>query len=418
MRVLLCTIGSAGDVHPVIGVGKALRARGHDATVVTNPTFERLAREHGLDFAPLGTSDDYARVQADPDLWHPTRGFQVIARRMLLPNVEPLYSIIARHDPAETVVFAAGTCFGARIAQEHLGFRLVTHHLAPALLWSRHRPSALGIVNPERVPRPLMLAFHRLTVAIADRELAPPVSAFRHRLGLAPARDIMFSWNNSPDRILGLFPDWFGPIQPDWPSQVRLTGFPRFDPPSPDQSGEALPELARGDRAPLIFTPGSANIHARKFFAAAVAASQALNRPAILLTRHREQLPDRLPPDVIHRPYIPLNEILPRAAVLIHHGGIGTTAQGLAAGIPHLVMPMSHDQPDNALRLRRLGVGDLLTPGRFTGARVAAALDRLLRSTATLDRCRDLAARCDPASLDAAACAIEEVAEQPSAPQS
>src|SRR5688572_12807699 len=144
VRVLLCTIGSAGDVHPVIGVGRTLLARGHKATVVTNPVFEELARRHGLDFAPLGSREAYEGVAANPDLWHPTRGFGVIANRMLLPNVEPLYDLIARHDPAETVVFAAGTCFGARVAQEHLGVRLVTHHLAPALLWSRHRPPALG----------------------------------------------------------------------------------------------------------------------------------------------------------------------------------------------------------------------------------------------------------------------------------
>lgn len=406
MRILLCTIGSAGDVHPLIGVGRALLARGHRATVVTNPYFAGLARRHGLDFAPLGSRETYEAVAADPDLWHPTRGFGVIASRMILPNVEPLYELIARHDPAETVVFAAGTCFGARIAQERLGVRVVTHHLAPALLWSRHRPPMLGLM-PEGLPRPLVALFHRLTVAIADRALAPRVNAFRRRFGLAPARDLMFDWNNSPDKVLGLFPDWFGPVQPDWPSQTRLTGFPRFDPADPELPQADLPETE--DEAPLVFTPGSANIHARTFFVAAVAASQALGRPAILLTRHREQLPDRLPPGVVHRPYVPLPELLPRAAALIHHGGIGTTAQGLAAGIPQLVMPMSHDQPDNAARLRRLGVGDVLSPARFTGERVATALDRLLHSEATLARCRDLAARCDPQALDVTAKAIEEV---------
>jgi rhamnosyltransferase subunit B len=77
-------------------------------------------------------------------------------------------------------------------------------------------------------------------------------------------------------------------------------------------------------------------------------------------------------------------------------------------------MPMSHDQPDNALRLRQLGVGSSLSPRQFTGPRVAAALDKLLRTAATLAHCRDLATRCDPGSLDVIARAIEEVATQPS----
>ena len=112
---------------------------------------------------------------------------------------------------------------------------------------------------------------------------------------------------------------------------------------------------------------------------------------------------------MIHRSYIPLGTLLPRAAALIHHGGIGTTAQGLAAGVPQLVMPMSHDQPDNAARLRHLGVGAALSPPRFTDTRVAQALDRLLRSETVRARCRDLAARCDPAATDVAARAIAAV---------
>lgn len=409
MRVILCTLGSAGDVHPLLGVGRALRARGHAVTLATNPVFADQAGRHDLDFAPLGTADEYARAMADPDLWHPMRGFGVIARRVILPNVEPLYDLLARHDPSSTVVFAAGTCFGARIAQEALGFRVVTHHLAPSLLWSRVRPPMLGALPPERLPGPLLGLFHRLTVAIVDRALGPGVNAFRRRLGLAPARDLLFDWTNSPDRVLGLFPEWFGPPQPDWPPRTRLTGFPLFDPVDAGREAATLDELSPGGVAPLVATPGSANIHARRFFAAVVAASRALGRPAILLTRHRAQLPERLPPGVTHLDYVPLGALLPRAAALIHHGGVGTTAQGLAAGVPQLVMPMSHDQPDNAARLGRLGVGAALAPGRFTGARVASALDRLLGAPGVRARCRELAARCDPAALEATAGEIEAV---------
>lgn len=409
MRVLLATLGSAGDVHPLLGIGLALRERRHAVTLVTNGLFEQPARALGLDFIALGGREDAERIMRDPDLWHPTRGFGVIARRVILPNVAPLYDIIARHDPRETVVFASAVCFGARVAQERLGFRLVTHHLAPALLWSRAAPPASASPAFDRLPAPFQVALHRMIVAVVDRLLAPPVNAFRQSLGLAPARDLLYRWCNSPERVLGLFPDWFAPPQPDWPPRVCLTGFPLFDPPDPGaDGGESLPEPGDGP-TPLVFTPGSANVHARAFFAAAVEASAALGRPAILLTRHREQVPARLPAGVVHREYVPLGTLLPRAAALVHHGGIGTTAQGLAAGLPHLVMPMSHDQPDNATRLRRLGVGAALPPRRFTGRAVAAALDRLLGSEAVRDRCRALAARCDPAANMETARLIEEV---------
>ena len=118
-------------------------------------------------------------------------------------------------------------------------------------------------------------------------------------------------------------------------------------------------------------TPGSAMRHAQEFFAESVAACQRLGRRGLLLTRFAEQVPTDLPETIRHLEYVPFSRVLPRAAALVHHGGIGTTAQALAAGIPQLVMPLAHDQPDNAARLERLGVGRTIAPRRYRAARAA-----------------------------------------------
>ena len=408
-RILLATIGSAGDVHPMLGVGVALRGRGHAVTLITNPAFEARARQLGLDFLPVGTAEDYERGLREADLWHPLRGFQVIARRAILPAMRPMHEAIAAHDPATTTVFASPLCFGARVAQERLGMPLVTHHLQPSLLWSRHQPPILPGPRLDWLPGGALDRLHRVVVdRYVDPFLAPEVNAFRAELGLPPARDLMFDWCNSPERVVGLFPAWFAPPQPDWPPQVRLAGFPLFDPVLDDNAPDPLAGLADGP-PPLVATPGSAMVHGRDFFAAVVAASQRLGRPAILLTGHPEQLPARLPPGVIHHHYAPLRSLLPRAAAFIHHGGIGSTAQALAAGIPQVVMPMSHDQPDNAARLRRLGVGVGIGPDRFTGERLATALTDLLDSPVVAARCQVIARRCHPAVMMAETCRwIEE----------
>jgi rhamnosyltransferase subunit B len=136
--------------------------------------------------------------------------------------------------------------------------------------------------------------------------------------------------------------------------------------------------LAEGS-PPVVATPGTANRHATDFFAAVAAALGKLGRRGLFLTGYPEQLPS-LPGTILARRYVPFSSVLPRAAALVHHGGIGTTAQGLAAGIPQLIMPMGFDQPDNALRATRLGVGRWLAPGRFTVERVTEALDDLLGS--------------------------------------
>src|SRR5271170_4745958 len=91
LHVLLPTLGSAGDVHPFIGLGLALKARGHRATLLTNPYFRFAIEAQGLGFLAVGSLGDVESALADPDLWHARRGFQVIARRLILPSIETVY---------------------------------------------------------------------------------------------------------------------------------------------------------------------------------------------------------------------------------------------------------------------------------------------------------------------------------------
>src|SRR5262249_7001715 len=147
------------------------------------------------------------------------------------------------------------------------------------------------------------------------------------------------------------------------------------------------------------------------FFESAVDACQRLGRRAILLTKYDHQLPPNLPETVLHAGFVPMSQLLPRTAALVHHGGIGSCAQGLAAGVPQIVRPMSYDQFDNSRRIVRLGVGREISVRQFTGQRVADALASLLSSSAVASRCRDLASRCNgPAALTAACKALEELA--------
>jgi rhamnosyltransferase subunit B len=142
-----------------------------------------------------------------------------------------------------------------------------------------------------------------------------------------------------------------------------------------------------------VFTPGSAMMHGQNFFAAGVEACRILGRRGILLTRHSEHVPGNLPDGVIHAPYAPFSQLLPRSAALVHHGGIGSTAQAMACGVPQLMMPMGFDQPDNARRIRRLGVGDALAPKKFKGRAVAGVLGRLIGSAGVAESCKRVAER-------------------------
>ena len=106
LRILLATIGSSGDVHPVIGLGRALKARGHQVTVVTNDLFSEQIRANGLEFVPLGTRAEAESLMSDPRLWHPIKGFGLIAEGAILPNIRRLYEIIAERRGPSTGVAA------------------------------------------------------------------------------------------------------------------------------------------------------------------------------------------------------------------------------------------------------------------------------------------------------------------------
>jgi rhamnosyltransferase subunit B len=388
-RVFLVGIGTHGDVLPVIALGAALQARGAEVRLAAPAPFRQHADRAGLTFHPIGTPADFARAVAQPNLWRPIRG----ARAMLaavVEAVEPTYRWLeAEATPADRVV-ASTLAFGARVAQERLGLSLTTLHLMPMLLESRFAPPRLpGLPLPRLLPARWR---HNLGRG-ADRFVLgpaalPPLNAFRARLGLAPIKRLRHWWH-SPERILLAVPDWYASPQPDWPAQVIQTGFPLSD--TYGDSASLPPDLnafLRAGSPPLVFTYGSAMAGAQGFFATAVQVCRLSGRRGILLAGRNDEIPADLPPDVIHVPYAPLSRLLPSCAVLIHHGGVGTVAQALAAGCPQLIVPVAFDHADEAERVVRLGVGNSLTRWRFTAGRARQAIEGLLHSPTVAVACR------------------------------
>ncbi len=417
MRFLIVGLGSAGDVYPNIGVGVHLRRRGHQVQLFAAPAFRESAERAGLEFVPLGTEEDFRAAVEDPELWHPYRSFHAAARRMVIPAVRPVYEALAeRYVPGETVVAAPAAALGARIAREKLGVPLATVHLQPVLIRSCYATPVFGHPNPLRfMPRFLKRWHFRMVDALViDRLLAPEVNALRAELGLPPVRRVFHQWCHSPDLVLCLFPDWFAPPQPDWPPNTHLTGFPLYDDSGAKGTPPGLePFLEAGD-PPVVFTAGSAMAHAARFFEVSAEVCVRLGRRGVLVTQFPEQLPPRLPEGVRHFAYVPFGKLLPRAAAIVHHGGIGTTAQAFAAGIPQLVVPLAHDQFDNADRVRRLGAGRELAARRYTADRVARDLSLLLDSPDYRERSRELSRRMSSdAAFETACDRLESLARSP-----
>jgi rhamnosyltransferase subunit B len=167
-------------------------------------------------------------------------------------------------------------------------------------------------------------------------------------------------------------------------------------------------EFLRAGPPPIVVTPGSAAAHSQRFFAESIAAIRRLSARAMLVTNFPEQLPGYLPPGMQAFGYLPFSDTLPHAAALVCHGGIGTLAQGIKAGIPHLAVPNAHDQFDNGWRIAHLGLGRSIAAQRYRAAGAAEALAALLDDATLRHRCRAYAARMDADAPLTRACELIE----------
>jgi UDP:flavonoid glycosyltransferase YjiC (YdhE family) len=145
-----------------------------------------------------------------------------------------------------------------------------------------------------------------------------------------------------------------------------------------------------------------------RYFHESVAAARALGVRAMLVTNFPEQVPAGLPSHVKTFGYLPFSDLLPHAALLVYHGGIGTLAQTIKAGIPHLVVPSGHDQFDNAWRIERLGLGRGIPQAQYRASRAAAAIRAILADGEGRARYRDYASRMDSDAALTRACELIE----------
>jgi rhamnosyltransferase subunit B len=236
--------------------------------------------------------------------------------------------------------------------------------------------------------------------------VAPELNRFRRRLGLGGVKRL-FRWWLSPELVIGLFPEWYARPQADWPGQIRLAGFGRSDGVKGELQEEVRAFCAAG-APPIAFTLGTGMAHAAEFFRKAATACERLGARGILLSKFGRVIPKRLPAGVRHCAFAPFRQLLRHCAAVVHHGGVGTTAAALEAGCPQLVLPLAWDQPDNAARVVKMGVGLTLGLRQRSSGHLTEALGRLLEMKLG-ERCREIGQRVDVDGLEVTAGGVEEM---------
>jgi rhamnosyltransferase subunit B len=395
-RIVIATIGSLGDLHPCIAMALELRRRGHRVTIATTEHYRGKVEELGIEFRAIRPDWD----PTDPDLIRQCedlkRGLEVLYRKLLLPGLKATYDDLIAIAASADLMIASELVYAAPLVAEKLSLRWVSQILSPLSFFSSHDPSLLAnMPNLIRLRKAGWKAYRAaLNLGrLATRHWSNPVRHLRRELGLRTDCDPVFRDKYSPDLVLALFSHWLAEPQPDWPPQTIQPGFVYFD----RQRAEDAPTaelsafLAAGD-APIVFTQGSTAVHnAGDFYKVSLEVARRLGRRAVLLGAKTDSAARGA--DVLLLPYAPYSEIFPHAAVNVHQGGSGTTGQALRAGRPMLVVPYGWDQPDNAARIQRLGVGLHVPRQTYSSTTATSALQRLLCESHFARRAQEIRAQ-------------------------
>ena len=393
-RIVLTTYGSFGDIHPYVALALELQARGHRPVIATSGMYREKIERTGLDFHPVRPDfPSYDQLDEVEELirrgMDAKTGSEFVIKDMFMNHIQDSYEDLSEAARGADLLVTHAITFAGPILAQKTGLLWVSSLLSPISFFSAYDP----IFPPEAGQWMKLFAMspvflNRMLVRLVKRRIAnweKPAAQLRAELGLQPDGSAVIEGQHSPTLVLALFSKVLAEVRPDWPPNAHVTGFCFYDRRDLLETDEprlepALQKFLDEGKPPIVFTLGSAAVwNAGDFYQESIAAARSLGQRAVLLIGDARNLPrEALPRGIAAFDYAPFGELLPRASCIVHQGGIGTTGQALRAGRPMLVVPHSHDQPDNGWRTKRLGVGRMLLRKDYKAARLREELSALL----------------------------------------
>jgi rhamnosyltransferase subunit B len=420
LRVILSNIGTFGDINPLIAIALELKRRGHVPVMAVPALFESKIRPLGLEFHAVRPDIDPNNTILVEMIYDVRKGTERGLREFLFPALRQTYDDLlhAATVPVRADLLLLGELnYAGPLVAEVTGISWASYVLAPLSFFSAFDPPVLPmyprLARADKTVPGMGRAIKRLA-RFVSRNWSRPISNLRAELGLPRGKNPLFDAKHSPYLVLALFSRVLGCEQKDWPKNTKITGFCYYD---ADAGNAALPrhleEFLAAGPAPVVFTLGSAAVLAAgKFYEHSARAAIRLGIRAVLLIGSDQRNRPRfaLPETICVAEYAPYSALFPRAELVVHQGGVGTTAQCLHAGKPMLIMPYSHDQPDNGRRMRRLKVARVIHRGYYTPLRVARKLKQMLEKPSFAQHATEVAERLHHEDGVRSACnALEEL---------
>jgi sterol 3beta-glucosyltransferase len=414
MRIAIIASGSRGDVEPYLALGKGLKKAGHVVRLITHRNFEGMVNSLGLEFWPIEVNvQDIAQSDAMSE---------VLGKGNFLA-VMSLMVKEAQRGALQGMEVGLAACSGMDLLLSGLGGLFLGFSLAEKL--------GLPLLQAYYIPLTPTRAYPSFLLPGLSFSLGGPLNRLSYHL----ARQVMWQGFRSADKlarqkVLGLpaAPFWgpynagsvqhmpilYGfspsviPPPPDWDDATHITGYWFLDPEDGWTPPSALVEFLQAGSPPVYVGFGS--MSSRKPEETTELILQALaqtKQRAILLSGWGGLHKVDLPASVFMLDTVPFSWLFPQLAAVVHHGGAGTTAAGLRAGVPSVVIPFFADQPFWGRRVYELGVGPAPVPlKKLTVERLANAIHQAVTDQGMRQRAARLGAKIQAEDGIAAAVAV------------
>ena len=397
MIITIIATGSRGDVQPYIALGRGLIRAGHALRFVTSQNFAPQAAAYGFDVrAVAGDTEAIAQSAEMRDRVEGGNFLRLMAEMSRAAKgaaVDLAGVALEASRGADLILGGLGGLYTGLAVAEKLDLRFIQAYVVP------FTPTAEfpGVLAPVGLGRPGNRLTHHLTRQMVWQGFrAADELSRRQVLGLPPA-PLAGPYNSRATRglpvLCGISPAVVPPPA-DWGGAVRVTGYWTLD------AGEWSPPPALAaflDAGPAPVYVGFGSMSNRDPAATAALVIEALRRSgqrAVLLSGWGGLRQTDLPDSVLMIDGAPHEWLFPRMAAVVHHGGSGTTAAGLRAGVPSLVVPFFGDQPYWGRRVAELGVGPAPIPRKqLTAERLAAAIATAVSDAPLRQRAAELGAR-------------------------
>lgn len=401
MKVTINAFGSRGDVQPYIALGKGLKEAGNNVMITTHRIFADLVREQGLDFSPMeGDPRELLLEQAIVNLGNNP----IYINRWIVENFKPVMDRVFRAtlDGAQgaDVLLNSALSFAGWHVAEKLGIPAIAAYLQP-MTPTRAYHGASSPLPPAWLP--FRGLYNLLSTKLANQfffaMIRPLTNACRREiLDLSPLSAAYYwriDWASAPVPILYGYSSSVVPKPPDWGDFQQVTGYWFLDDARDYKPPHKLASFLESGPPPVCVGFGSMVDHERQEMTRLIVEAVRLAGQRAILLSGWSHLGLKGTPDCILRvDAVPHSWLFPRMAAVIHHGGAGTTAAGLSAGIPTVIVPFTVDQPFWGWRVHELGVGPRwIMRKKLTVEKLAGAIDQAVHDQAMARRARELGGR-------------------------